>query len=81
MKFSKVSFKNFRKAAVLKQLAVVAIVAILANMYIEIFARFSVVKAIQFFVSKPCPSPTGTSSTTASAFATSSPLSRRGVSF
>ena len=25
MKFSKVSFKNFRKAAVLKQLAVVAI--------------------------------------------------------
>lgn len=51
MKFSKVSFKNFRKAAVLKQLAVVAIVAILANMYIEIFARFSVVKAMQFFVS------------------------------
>lgn len=53
MKFSKVSFKNFRKAAVLKQLAVVAIVAILANMYIEIFARFSVVKAMQFFVSNP----------------------------
>ena len=53
MKLSKVSFKNFRKAAVLKQLAVVAIVAILANMYIEIFARFSVVKAMQFFVSNP----------------------------
>lgn len=53
MKFSKVSFKNFRKAAVLKQLAVVAVVAILANMYIEIFARFSVVKAMQFFVSNP----------------------------
>lgn len=53
MKFSKVSFKNFRKATVLKQLAVVAIVAILANMYIEIFARFSVVKAMQFFVSNP----------------------------
>ena len=29
MKFSKVSFKNFRKAAILKQLAVVAIVAVL----------------------------------------------------
>lgn len=53
MKLSKVSFKNFRKAAVLKQLAVVAVVAILANMYIEIFARFSVVKAMQFFVKNP----------------------------
>ena len=53
MELSKVSFKNIKKAVILKQLAVVAVVAILANMYIEIFARFSVAKAMQFFVMNP----------------------------
>lgn len=53
MELSKVSFKNIKKAVILKQLAVVAVAAILANMYIEIFARFSVAKAMQFFAMNP----------------------------